>query len=498
MISRSYKCSFLSDIVLNADTATEGNQQTLDYIPGSCFLGIAATQYNKVSDAYKIFHSGDVSFGDAHIALGNKRSLKQPAAWFYEKNDTEHSKIYLYHYLADVIERVKNDFTVNAPGGAQFQPKQIRSGYFIEKKKVNAKTVFSIKSAYNSEEMRSADGQLYGYEALRRGTTWIFSIRAKDEELLKEVEGLILGEHSIGRSKTAQFGRVLIEPVSPEEWVKSIATEGSENIVYFESNASFITDEGIPTLNPTVEMLGFSGGKILWEKSQILTRKFAPWNSKRKTRDADRMIISKGSVIVVKGGDFNQSVLNEGVGIYRNEGFGRILLNPHFLVGDKESACMESPPSEETEIELKLTSVKDASDKDKVLLNWLNKQEKDSTAITRIIEKTNTFIDRNGRRFKSISPSQWGSIRERATRKSNYADMMNELFRANTYRGEGMDRRMIETGGYLMHGKMEKNWKKLTPLLKGEIEDIKNELGEANARKFLINLCSEMAKHVAK
>ena len=68
MKTKTFKCKLLSDMVLNLQSATEGRQQTLDFIPGNCFLGIVAKEYEgKFKDnAFLIFHSGKVRFGDAH------------------------------------------------------------------------------------------------------------------------------------------------------------------------------------------------------------------------------------------------------------------------------------------------------------------------------------------------------------------------------------------------------------------------------------------------
>lgn len=38
----NFKVTFLSDIVLNASSNTEGNIETLDYITGASFLGMVA------------------------------------------------------------------------------------------------------------------------------------------------------------------------------------------------------------------------------------------------------------------------------------------------------------------------------------------------------------------------------------------------------------------------------------------------------------------------
>lgn len=37
-----YRCTLCTDVILNVKSATEGNNQTLDFIPGNNFLGIVA------------------------------------------------------------------------------------------------------------------------------------------------------------------------------------------------------------------------------------------------------------------------------------------------------------------------------------------------------------------------------------------------------------------------------------------------------------------------
>ena len=67
-----FQVEFLSDIVLQATSNTQGNIEQLDFIAGSNFLGIVAQNYDKFEDSFKIFHSGEVKFGDGHILKNNK------------------------------------------------------------------------------------------------------------------------------------------------------------------------------------------------------------------------------------------------------------------------------------------------------------------------------------------------------------------------------------------------------------------------------------------
>ena len=88
MEEQYYKCTLLSDVILNNKMATEGNMTTLDYIPGSNFLGIVANELykNHKEKAYKILHTDKVSFGDAHISLdGTEVSYAMPFSLFKDK-----------------------------------------------------------------------------------------------------------------------------------------------------------------------------------------------------------------------------------------------------------------------------------------------------------------------------------------------------------------------------------------------------------------------------
>ena len=73
-----FKMTFLDSIVLSKTSNTEGNIEPLDFVSGSCFLGIVAKEYNSFENPFMIFHSGDVRFGDAHLLHKGKKTYKIP------------------------------------------------------------------------------------------------------------------------------------------------------------------------------------------------------------------------------------------------------------------------------------------------------------------------------------------------------------------------------------------------------------------------------------
>ena len=107
MTTLKFRCTLLSDVILNQKAASEGQNRTLDFIPGSCFLGIVADKiYSDKSgiEALNLFHNGTVIFGDAHPVceyyveddyenpkISNCRSLKIPAAVHKPKTDKKNA-----------------------------------------------------------------------------------------------------------------------------------------------------------------------------------------------------------------------------------------------------------------------------------------------------------------------------------------------------------------------------------------------------------------------
>ena len=159
-----FEITFKSPIILQANSNTQGKINSLDFIPGSAFLGMAASRYGDFNDPFKIFHSGAVKFCDAAPIKDGKEFFKIPLSYFHEKLDD--GKIYNHHLLNDSEFK---KFT---------QLKQMRSGYINdENEQLNMNLDFSQKSAYDKNKRRSMDSQMYGYEAFRAGMKWRFSVK---------------------------------------------------------------------------------------------------------------------------------------------------------------------------------------------------------------------------------------------------------------------------------------------------------------------------------
>lgn len=505
-----FKCTLLSDLIINQSTGTEGAQSTLDFIPGSNFLGIVAgALYDQLSSEQQqlIFHSGKVRFGDAHPAAGDFRTLRIPASMHYPKGNkiSDPGSCYIYH----LYDREKDLKEKEEKGETAPQLKQCRTGFYRfvnnEAEEVKIGKAFAIKSAYDRESRRSKDSQMYGYESIQEGSVYYFEVEIPDtpsceikpgESLDQAIQTALKGTKRIGRSRTAQYGQVKIEPCKYTEVTSSASAglkeDGTMDIyIYADGRLIFLDENGNPTFQPDVkQLLGqtFQGSaEILWNKSQIRTFQYAPWNFKRQARDTDRCGIEKGSVFVIQIKDKTTGlhVIPSYVGSYKNEGFGKILMNPEFLVAKEDTNGMALYEFKEKSIgnTSSVTPEEPHSPltaEDQILFDYLKgiyQEQEDEKEIYKLV---NGFIDDAGGRFRTDSfASQWGYIRNLAIQNGIYEDLHLALF--------------AKGQGYLDKGVAKEKWDKegrrdLLEKFYGSLQ------GKKIAQQVIINLAATMGK----
>jgi len=387
MMSLVFQVEFLSDIVLPATSNNEGNIEQLDFIPGSNFLGMVAKSYDNFDDSFKVFHSGNVKFGDANILNDDKQTYKMPLSYFHKKLEKE--ILYNHHLLVD------KDFKEFG------QLKQKRDDYITKDNYVvEIDYNYSQKSAYDKRNRRSLDKSMYGYSAIANGTKWQFSISIDDTISNKDInliKSSIVGIKRLGKSKSAQYGLVDIKELGKKE---DITDSNSKDIIlYANSRISLIDNDGNPTYDLQYLFDGLNPENIVYDKCQIKTSSFTPYNSTRQTKDYERICINKGSVIVLKNIDKN--IIPKFVGAYQNEGFGEIILNPSFLMQKEFSLTKNNNKKDDTKKE----PIK--SDLARFLQNKVNVKKEKLDILTDVDE----FIKDNKSLSKKKMNSQWGQIR---------------------------------------------------------------------------------------
>ena len=468
VMTMKFKCTLESDLVLSQTSSSEGNQKTLDFIPGNNFLGIVASQLYKDGsvESLELFHSGKVRFSDAHPSIGNIRGLKVPASMYYPKLSSASEECYIHH-LTD-----HNSTDIKAK-----QLKQCRNGFYSFGEKtgtlVDVQKNLTIKSAYDAEYRRSKDGQLFCYESLCKGLVLYFEVESElDEEQNRLIADALCGKRHIGHSRSAEFGLVTIEQSDYEEVLSNASSTTDDVSVYADSRLIFLDENGDSTFQPTAKDLDIDGGIIDWAKSQIRTFQYAPWNGKRHTYEAERCGIEKGSVFVVKLNGAPSPDKNQYVGAYMNEGFGKVIYNPVFLNGDADSGkalfTLEKAIAVNT---VKENVPRPASPLVDFLLQ--RKQAADSRqSVYQIVQDEAARLEPYFK--KGRFASQWGAIRSLAMIATD-------------------SKQLIElVDSFLNHGVAKDKWEERGR--KKRLDDFMNDNKDNDLISIMINLASVMAK----
>ena len=480
MKTMKFKCTLLSDIILSQNSSSEGNQFSLDFIPGNNFLGIVAArlydQFEKEGMALKVFHSGKVRFGDAHPSLdGLVRGLKVPGAMYHPKSMKASEECYIHH----LIPNPETDIMKKK------QLKQCREGFYAFGTDIATPVPFdknfTIKSAYDTEKRRSKDGQMFGYQSLPEGLVLYFEIVSElDETTNEKIKEALVGAKHIGRSRTAQYGLVNIEEADFSEVASTGNTflkDGQQYAtVYADGRLIFLDENGEPTFQPSAKDLGFtSEDKIDWSLSQIRTFQYAPWNSKRNTFDTDRCGIEKGSVFVVRCASSPAASAYQGS--YRNEGFGKVIYNPAFLAGDTATGKACCKLEDKPEMGSGAASPQPSCAAASTLLAFLRERKRKEEQSRQLYEAVNQFVQDKQSLFKGQQfASQWGAIRNIAMSEAQEDRIPQRIFK------------------YLGHGVAKAKWEE------GRRKDVLEEFmsHRENLRDSIINLASEMAKKCRK
>jgi len=517
MTTLKFKCILHSDIVLSELAATEGIQRTLDYIPGNVFLGIVAGKvYSEIEKpgnekkedglklALDLFHNANVRFGDAFPLVGIKRAIQVPASWYVKKGETIKDQAYIYHQLTDEQKHLEPMV-------------QLRDKFIVKESETQFSEIslgksFAIKSAYDSDNRRSMDQQMYGYQSLEAGMELCFQVDFDDDftiDLINKVKTKLIGKRTIGRSKTAQYGQVEIfdeDTLSKKNIEFNIGFKENQEIesgytyLYAESRLLFIDDFGQPNVPIDGKYYLMEGATVDLKRSQIRTFRYAPYNFKRQSRDADRFGIEKGSVICInrKITTEEQCKIKNGLGYFLNEGFGKVLINPEFLVYKEKGvakftnheACKDHPQGNSKpslDGNLKFTEESDSK-----VWQYLIQQQTNKTKQQSVYSAVNKFVADHQKQFESESfASQWGTIRSIASRTKEYLKLRESLFRE---KNEEEIKNKVKVGeGYLVHGVAKDKWSE-----RSRLESLKSFMKSIEPKELvseaLVNLAAEMAK----
>jgi len=423
MMKQALHITLQEDCVFSARSATEGGHASLDHIPGSVLLGAAASRlYTRLGGrAFDVFHSGRLRFGDGlPLAANGAVAWPVPLSWHHDK--TAEVKEADGRLRAEAVANFQ--YFDRLSGDRPLQPKQMREGYVTACGSwLKPHRDFRLKTAIDPETGRAAEGQLFGYDALHRGQAFLASIEAApdfDADLFQQVVEALSGELLIGRSRSAEYGRVRICCIDDPGGIRQ-AGEGDWLTLWLLSDLALLDGYGQPLLQPSAESFGIPGGRISWDRTFLRTRRYSPWNSARGGHDRERLVLCAGGVITIElpaGIDRAEVAerLNGGVGQYQEAGLGKIWVDPPLLASVRPQFDESSEVPDNAEPEKP----------DHPLVDWLLTQNQDWK--TRAEEAVEDFLRRyrnlllTARRFRGIaleadfgpSKSQWATVQAAA------------------------------------------------------------------------------------
>lgn len=335
------------DVIISQRSASLGGHRSLDYVPGAVLLGACASRlYDRIcaefgqQQAYRLFHSGKVRFGNAYpLSVSGQLGMPMPLVWRYKKTDSYQSKRDggRYQLAIDKINQNKND------DGVQYV--QLRSGYLTGDLEIlKPGQTLRMKTAIDPDTARAATSQLFGYQALQAGQRFSATLAADDDvlELAELAAEAMRGTLLLGRSRSAQYGKAVCEvnesfnPPAPGAGV--LGTKQFK--LWLQADTVLQDDIGRPLMHgEQVGLPGLPGSKIEWQDSVLRFRRYSPYNGKRRSFDTERQAIEKGSVLsVTLNTALDQAqwdVLQAGLGLYRESGLGQVAVNHVLTDSDK-------------------------------------------------------------------------------------------------------------------------------------------------------------------
>ena len=335
------------------------NTATYDYLPGSAILGAFASiyhrQHNLKDDAhednmfYDLFLSNKVIFNNAYITDNSKKDY-QPVSLSlnrvkdgYEVYDKAHDD---YQNLDMQLQKL-GDLFVYAEEDILHKVEPL--------KKIEYHHLRSTKSK-NIGHAVEGDGLFFQYESLLANQSFNGYIEG-NKEYLSEIIKLIPkdGIIHLGRSKAAQYGKVVIENIE-------IVNSSLDNI-YVDNNQSFVIKllsqmilvNELGNYYPNVDLLVTSIKELLGDiKLENVFAKYtivSGFNNKWKLPKVQMQALGEGTTLVLKnisGKTIDVGFLNNyAFGIRQNEGFGKIIVEKrlvkkyHFNTNNDEISKVE-------------------------------------------------------------------------------------------------------------------------------------------------------------
>ena len=461
---RNFDVFLESDLLLTQRSASEGAHTTLEYIPGSCFLGIVASKlYQNQSqfsadDLFTLFHSNKVRFLDARPVskVDNTTGFVAPLSFYKPKKEQAFENIDPKSRVQKLdTQVVKNCSLSDKPLDEDLQLKQLRNVWitrFGHKINLEKSRVFKVSRHLEDHQQRALEaregskdkvqGQLFSYEGLLAGQILRCEIHADDsvgEALLDELSSVLTKQSvRVGRSRSAEFGWIRLKEVQPEQELGGSQVEVSGTVLFHLLSDMALRDPecGYPTFQPRPQHFGLgTDWAFKPERTFLRTRRYSPFNGHRRRNDLERQVLTAGSVIC-----FVQEVpktclidVSAGIGDYRKDGLGQVAVNSCYLTEVNEhqgpvfEVCKRYTKSSDSDSKSSQSLIKNTP-----LYRWIQRRQQtrqDEVDAYQIALKWRNELYAWRPEKGGPSKAQWGTVRQQAAViRSDATELYKSLF----------------------------------------------------------------------
>jgi CRISPR/Cas system CSM-associated protein Csm3 (group 7 of RAMP superfamily) len=441
-----------SDVIVSATAATIGGHESLDYLPGSVLLGAAAGAWRNRKGSFdpEAFLSGKIRFGDG-LPIGPDAEMGWPMPQSYHQlkqtAQGESEKIELINALTLETKEARS-YSESGNQLQAFRKGRVTSAGHL----FDLPSAYQMKTAVSREDLGSAaEGQLFGYDALCAGSR--FRARLSWDEDQEDAAGEILAlllsdEVRLGRSRSAQYGEVRISKATAPAGLKTLdafsvpddPSKAKLISIYALSDLALFS-EGTPTFHPLPKDFGLTGCEFVPERSFVRVRRYSPWNAYRNSRDTERQVIRRGSVLTFRmpPGSDAAALINSatkatqsGVGGWRAEGLGQVAVNPDLILAP--SSKLDKPPKPRTNKTTAAMPAPEVAIAEVPLVQVLQLRHIQAQVANRAVQEgrrlANTWIKFHHSFAQGASgKSQWSHVRELASRYAGQGQKLRDEIR---------------------------------------------------------------------
>lgn len=319
-VRRGIRIELIDPLVSSQGTASAVDPASLPYIPGAMLWGIVANVLYRAEDpsTFDSLHAGRISFDDGLPLTDRGPAFPVPMSLHLPKGDKPSS------LAANKLDLTEDSYR---PAIRQQRGWSITSG----QTPCSVRFTVSTRTAILPGKGVASEGQLYSLQALEAGQQFLSVIEGATDTEVERVLEILCGtaskEHLLGRSKSAEFGRCRLSRCDP--WALNTVARPAK-YVWCLSDVAAHDIHGSPTLRPDAGVLGAA---IDWNRSFLRHRRYTPYNATWDSRAPERLVIERGSILALEGGDLRSGLHR--VGLYRETGLGLVMALPeapgHFI-----------------------------------------------------------------------------------------------------------------------------------------------------------------------